>query len=183
MCAAGDASYAHRVDDPANLNYCPVAGGDVDGYLIAALTIAVASATLARFPGSAPLALLALGAAAQAAVFYVNLGRFGNAFTVILGADPSVLIVYGLVPPLLFGAAAGLDLGLLRRTAHHALAYSTVAIASFLVLFMLLSSETGLFPPLGWQVRDDKTAPGRAVTPPFLSNRMPIFLLCSFLVL
>ena len=111
--ACANATYAHRIDDPANYNWCPVPHSSPDAFLVASLAV-LAACCLALSPLSAVFVLLA-GAATEGLAMPFNLGRLGNALTLWLGINPPELFFYAFLPPLLLDSALSLDYFLFKK--------------------------------------------------------------------
>jgi hypothetical protein len=71
FCA--NATYRHRLDDPATFNFCSVPGGGADAFLFAGLAVLVACCL--HFGSLSAVFVLVAGALAEGLVFPFNLGR------------------------------------------------------------------------------------------------------------
>ena len=80
-----NATYEHRIDDPESWNFCPVPGGGEDVFLF--LAVAVAIGSFLHFSRLSAVLVLLAGAVSEILVYWHNLGRAGNAFTLWLVRD------------------------------------------------------------------------------------------------
>ena len=142
VCNGENVTYWHRVDDPDAYNFCPVVDGYTDAFLFASIAIIIAS--MLHFSRLSAVLVLFMGCAAEVLVYKYNLGRFGNSFTVWLGASPPELLLYGFLPPLLLDAAMSLDWFVFTKVSRHAIVYA---------FFVVIATATCMTPCLLYGLR------------------------------
>ncbi|KAI8463489.1 MAG: Sodium/hydrogen exchanger family-domain-containing protein [Monoraphidium minutum] len=150
-CAKQNVTYEHRVDNPAEFNWCPVPFGGADALLF--VGIAILSAAVLYHKLSAVWTLLA-GAAFAALSSAFNLGHFSNALTIWLGIQPAPLFFFLFLPPLLLDSATRIDFFLFKRIAVVCLVFAFFnVIAATFALVPLLQHGLGLAKE-GWRPMD-----------------------------
>ncbi|GAB4814387.1 hypothetical protein N2152v2_001433 [Parachlorella kessleri] len=145
--ACANATYDHRIDDPAGYNFCAVPNTGFDAFLFAGLAVLITCAL--HFSSLSAVLVLVAGAAFEAVIFPVNLGRLGNAFTLWLGMDPPDLFFYAFLPPLLLDSALTIDIFLFKKVMAQVIVYAflvvigSAAIMTPFLLYVLGLSSSG----------------------------------------
>ncbi|GIL45384.1 hypothetical protein Vafri_2634, partial [Volvox africanus] len=149
ICANRNVTYAHRVDDPANYNWCIVPESAYDAVLFAGVALLVACVVSGRL--SAVWVLVA-GALCEMASYRANLGRFGNSVALWLGGiHPGEVFFYTFLPPLLLDSAARVDFFIFKKVLVLSLVFAFVLVCTTTLLAVpLMLWGLGLGPRYGW---------------------------------
>ncbi|GIL78699.1 hypothetical protein Vretifemale_8066, partial [Volvox reticuliferus] len=149
VCANENVTYAHRVDDPANYNWCIVPESAYDAVLFAGVALLVACVVSGRL--SAVWVLVA-GALCELASYRANLGRFGNSVALWLGGiHPGEVFFYTFLPPLLLDSAARVDFFIFKKVLVLSLMFAFVLVCTTTLLAVpLMLWGLGLGPRYGW---------------------------------
>ncbi|GLI64224.1 hypothetical protein VaNZ11_007422 [Volvox africanus] len=149
VCANRNVTYAHRVDDPANYNWCIVPESAYDAVLFAGVALLVACVVSGRL--SAVWVLVA-GALCEMASYRANLGRFGNSVALWLGGiHPGEVFFYTFLPPLLLDSAARVDFFIFKKVLVLSLVFAFVLVCTTTLLAVpLMLWGLGLGPRYGW---------------------------------
>lgn len=124
-CEAHNVSYAHRVVNRDDDNYCAVPDGGADAVLLAGLAIALACVLRGRL--SAVWLLLA-GMATQVLVYGVNTWHLGNATVLWTSARPPEVFYFVFLPALMFESASNLDAFLFRKVLVKVLVFAVALV-------------------------------------------------------
>ncbi|KAK9831565.1 hypothetical protein WJX74_000240 [Apatococcus lobatus] len=126
-----NATYDNPIQDPGNFNWCVVPRSGEDALLFAGVGVAASCIVFGRF---STLSILLLGGLYEVLCLIFNLGRVTNALALWLGAEPSELLFYVFLPPLLLESAVRINFFLFKKMA--------AAIFSYAFLLVIISTLT-----------------------------------------
>ncbi|GAX85098.1 hypothetical protein CEUSTIGMA_g12518.t1 [Chlamydomonas eustigma] len=146
FCELANVTYSNRADDRDHTIFCIVPDSGYDSILFISLALLVAAIATHRLNSAS---VFVLGCLTQLLSFKYNLGRLGNAISILFGVQPPETFFFIFLPPVLLNSLLHVDYFLFRKVSLLSLCFAaslcvtSVAFSAPLLLFALGLAGTG----------------------------------------